>query len=142
METSVPATYLQLIRTAWTYISTGALRRLMWMRKGPVIAALYPVGMLILQLLIAVGMGAVPHALLSGFGKIDAIVGYRAWARSSWLCCGGSNPKTTSCPSSCASCLAKRKWMLAMIHMALSRRNPTTSPRFSSCITANLIRIF
>jgi hypothetical protein len=65
MENSVPATYLQLIRTAWTYISTGALRRLMWMRKGPVIAALYPVGMLILQLLIAVGMGAVPHALLS-----------------------------------------------------------------------------
>jgi hypothetical protein len=79
MENSVPATYLQLIRTAWTYISTGALRRLMWMRKGPVIAALYPVGMLILQLLIAVGMGAVPHALLSGFGKIDALVGYRAW---------------------------------------------------------------
>ena len=65
METSVPATYLQLIRTTWTYISTGALRRLMWMRKGPVIAALYTVGMLILQLLIAVGMGAVPHALLS-----------------------------------------------------------------------------
>ena len=47
METSVPATYLQLICAAWTYISTGALRRLMWMRKGPVIAALYPVGMLI-----------------------------------------------------------------------------------------------
>ena len=79
METSVPATYLQLIRTAWTYISTGALRRLMWMRKGPVIAALYPKGMLILQMLIAVGLGAVPHALLSGFGKIDALVGYLAW---------------------------------------------------------------
>jgi len=57
METSVPATYLQLLRTAWVYISTGALRRLMWMRKGPVIAALYPVGMLVLQLLIAFALG-------------------------------------------------------------------------------------
>ena len=57
IETSVPTTYLQLIRTAWTYISTGALRRLMWMRKGPVIAALYPVGMLILKLLIVLRLG-------------------------------------------------------------------------------------
>ena len=58
METSVPATYWQLVRTAWTYISTGTLRRLMWLRKGPVIAALYPVGMLLLQLLIAIFLGA------------------------------------------------------------------------------------
>ncbi|MCF6232751.1 MAG: hypothetical protein L3J36_06595 [Rhodobacteraceae bacterium] len=49
MSTSIPATYLQLIRTAWTYIASGTLRRLMRLRKGPVIAALYPVGMLILQ---------------------------------------------------------------------------------------------
>jgi len=53
MSTSIPATYLQLIRTAWTYISSGTLRRLMRLRKGPVIAALYPVGMLILQPLLA-----------------------------------------------------------------------------------------
>jgi len=58
METNIPATYLQLVRTAWTYIGSGALRRLMWLRKGPVIAALYPVGMLILQLLLAIGGGA------------------------------------------------------------------------------------
>ncbi len=65
METSVPATYLQLVRTAWTYIATGALRRLMWMRKGPVIAALYPVGMLLLQLLLAYGVAATVY----GAGK-------------------------------------------------------------------------
>jgi hypothetical protein len=53
MEGSVAATYGQLCRTAWTYISTGALRRLMWLRKGPVLAALYPVGALILQFLFA-----------------------------------------------------------------------------------------
>ncbi|KAE9628618.1 hypothetical protein [Parasedimentitalea maritima] len=54
MESSIPATYLQLAQTAWTYISTGTLRRLMRLRKGPVIAALYPVGMLLVQALLAV----------------------------------------------------------------------------------------
>ncbi|AZV78468.1 hypothetical protein EBB79_11655 [Parasedimentitalea marina] len=54
MENSIPATYLQLARTAWVYISTGTLRRLMQLRKGPVIAALYPVGMLLIQALLAV----------------------------------------------------------------------------------------
>ncbi|MCX7565535.1 hypothetical protein OS189_04160 [Sulfitobacter sp. F26169L] len=54
MDTSVPATYAQLVRTAWVYIGTGALWRLMRLRKGPVIAALYPVGMLLAQLLLAI----------------------------------------------------------------------------------------
>ena len=72
METSVPATYLQLIRTAWTYISTGALRRLMWMRKGPVIAALYPVGMLILQLAVAALLGLWAGKLLAWALTSDA----------------------------------------------------------------------
>ncbi|MCB4378935.1 hypothetical protein FZX02_00410 [Synechococcus sp. MU1644] len=53
MEASIPGTYLQLVRTAWTYIASGALRRLMRLRKGPVIAALYPVGMLLGQALLA-----------------------------------------------------------------------------------------
>ena len=53
MDTSIPATYLQLLRTAWVYIGSGALWRLMQLRKGPVIAALYPVGMLLGQLLLA-----------------------------------------------------------------------------------------
>jgi hypothetical protein len=56
MSTSIPATYLQLIRTAWLYIGSGALWRLMKLRKGPVIAALYPVGMLLLQLGMAIGL--------------------------------------------------------------------------------------
>lgn len=65
MAGSIPATYVQLVRTAWTYISTGALRRLMWLRKGPVIAALYPVGMLILQLLLALLAGWIVARLVS-----------------------------------------------------------------------------
>ncbi len=53
MDSSIPATYWQLLRTAWVYISTGTLWRLMRLRKGPVIAALYPVGMLLVQLALA-----------------------------------------------------------------------------------------
>lgn len=58
MSNSIPATYLQLVRTAWSYIGSGALRRLMRMRKGPVIAALYPIGMLLLQLIVSLAVGA------------------------------------------------------------------------------------
>ncbi len=54
MATSVLATYIQLLRTAWVYLSTGTFWRLMRLRKGPVIAALYPVVALLLQLMIAV----------------------------------------------------------------------------------------
>ncbi|AXI44337.1 hypothetical protein [Sulfitobacter sp. SK011] len=59
MNTSIPATYLQLLRTAWVYIASGALWRLMKLRKGPVIAALYPVGMLLVQLMLAAVLGCV-----------------------------------------------------------------------------------
>ena len=59
MGQSILATYGQLARTAWVYIGSGALFRLMRLRKGPIIAALYPVGMLLLQLALA---------LLAGWG--------------------------------------------------------------------------
>jgi hypothetical protein len=87
MSASIPATYWQLARTAWIYISTGTLWRLMRLRKGPVIAALYPVAMLVSQLLIAlalawacIGMAgwwgifpgaAIAVALLLWFRKVD-----------------------------------------------------------------------
>ena len=81
MDTSIPATYLQLLRTAWVYIGSGALWRLMRLRKGPVIAALYPVGMLLGQLIIAlllagtiskVGMAAM-IPLLGLFGHMISL---------------------------------------------------------------------
>ncbi len=59
MGQSIGATYWQLIRTAATYIGSGALFRLMRLRRGPVLAALYPVVILILQLLAALTLGAV-----------------------------------------------------------------------------------
>lgn len=86
MASSVPATYLQLVRTAWTYIATGALRRLMWMRKGPVIAALYPVGMLLFQLLIAFCAAAtlawVGRSLM---GYLGGLIGWALGLAVMWL---------------------------------------------------------
>lgn len=71
MSNSIPATYLQLARTAWIYISTGTLRRLMRLRKGPVIAALYPVGMLLVQLLLAV---LAAWAVFAGVGMLGGLL--------------------------------------------------------------------
>ncbi len=63
MDQGITATYLLLARTAWTYIGSGALWRLMQLRKGPVIAALYPVLFLLVQLVLALllawGLGMV-----------------------------------------------------------------------------------
>jgi hypothetical protein len=64
MDSTIPGTYLQLARTAWTYVGSGALWRLMKLRKGPVIAALYPVAMLLGQLVIALTL----FALIVRFG--------------------------------------------------------------------------
>ncbi|MBQ2261047.1 MAG: hypothetical protein II336_06750 [Loktanella sp.] len=91
MAQSILATYRQLFMTAWIYISTGTLRRLMWLRKGPVIAALYPVAMLLGQLVIALQLGwalgrlaewALNSAVTGiglGGGVIAAGIGWLAW---------------------------------------------------------------
>ncbi len=77
MGRSIPATYLQLCRTAWLYIASGAFWRLTQLRRGPVIAALYPVVVLILQLLVAVTL-ALLAALPAGWaaGQIAAPLGW------------------------------------------------------------------
>jgi hypothetical protein len=67
MSNSIFATYSQLAQTAWTYISTGALTRLMLLRKGPIIAALYPVFALLLQAIFALLLGLLA-ARLFNFG--------------------------------------------------------------------------
>lgn len=91
MGRGIAGTYAQLARTAWLYLSSGALIRLIRLRKGPMIAALYPAVALVAQALAAVlvaglvlGLGAgLPWALgwllalvagwavLEGFRRID-----------------------------------------------------------------------
>ncbi|QYX55574.1 hypothetical protein K1T73_10755 [Roseovarius sp. SCSIO 43702] len=92
MEQGIFATYLQLARTAWIYISTGALFRLMRLRKGPVIAALYPVVFLVVQLALAVMVGLgiyqistfLPESVWTGAGF--ALLGLlAAWQLLEWF---------------------------------------------------------
>ena len=78
MPASILATYWQLLHTSWIYIVSGTLRRLMWMRKGPVIAALYPVGMLLLQLFAGVFVGWFVAAVLEGL--LSNLLGLVGWS--------------------------------------------------------------
>ncbi len=63
MGRGIGATYAALVRTAWIYLTSGALRALMRLRKGPVIAALYPVAMLLAQALAAAALAALAGRL-------------------------------------------------------------------------------
>ena len=83
MSETIPATYLQLLRTAWAYIGSGALFRLMRLRKGPMIAALYPIVFLILQLLLVAGFGWGLGALVGGFTHWT--LGVAVFAATVWL---------------------------------------------------------
>ncbi len=80
MQRGVIGTYGLLVRTAWLYLSSGALVRLVGLRKGPMIAALYPAVALILQALVAglagwlvLRFGGLP--VLAG-GALAALVAY------------------------------------------------------------------
>ncbi|MEP2530481.1 hypothetical protein [Shimia sp.] len=88
MEQGITATYVQLARTAWTYIVSGALGRLMKLRKGPVIAALYPVVFLVVQLVLALlvawGIGAAIAVFLPwrvGFAALAVVPPILNWFR-------------------------------------------------------------
>ncbi|WP_417268719.1 hypothetical protein [Celeribacter baekdonensis] len=70
MDAGILRTYLILARTAWTYIGSGALFRLMKLRRGPVLAALYPIGVLLLQLAVALGLVWGVSALAAMFGTL------------------------------------------------------------------------
>lgn len=48
MGGSTTAVFVATLRTAWTYLRSGALGRMMALRKGPILAVLYPVVLLVL----------------------------------------------------------------------------------------------
>jgi hypothetical protein len=66
MVRGIGATYAALVRTAWTYLSSGALFRLMRLRKGPVIAALFPVMVLLTQFAVALALGGLAAVAVNG----------------------------------------------------------------------------
>ncbi len=76
MQGGIAATYMALVRTAWAYIGSGALWRLMRLRKGPVIAALYPVVVLLLQGLVALAIaGCAAWLIYRGAHGLMAMIG-------------------------------------------------------------------
>lgn len=58
MRRGVVATYVLMLRTLWIFLSTGALRAMIRLRPGPMLAGAWPVVMLTAQLLVALGIGA------------------------------------------------------------------------------------
>ena len=69
MSNGIFATYWQLVKTVWVYVGSGAIFRLIRLRKGPAIAALYPIVMLIGQLALAAGvLLALRFVVSAGFG--------------------------------------------------------------------------
>ncbi|MBI1219349.1 MAG: hypothetical protein GC186_12450 [Rhodobacteraceae bacterium] len=74
MAQGIPATYLQLARTAWVYIGSGALFRLMRLRKGPILAALYPIVMLLVQLGLTCLAGLAAGALVAKLAPLAVAV--------------------------------------------------------------------
>lgn len=73
METGILGTYRQMLSTARIYIGSGALWRLMRLRKGPVIAALYPVVFLIAQAVLAACAAALVY--FAGAAAMQSIIG-------------------------------------------------------------------
>ncbi|KGJ03504.1 hypothetical protein SAMN04487972_11814 [Paracoccus halophilus] len=84
MGQSIPATYGQLLRTAWAYIGSGALWRLMRLRRGPVIAALYPVVVLLAQLALALAAGAAIGWVLGRLTGLGAWLGLPVTLAVAW----------------------------------------------------------
>lgn len=98
MAQGIAATYLQLVRTTWAYVGSGVIFRVMRLRKGPTIAALYPVAALLAELIVALlagwgigvltGAGLAMLGLPEGFGWVTGALTvwivldrFRAWDR-------------------------------------------------------------
>ena len=88
MKPGIAATYLQLLHTAWAYVGSGALWRLMRLRKGPMIAALYPIAVLLAELAVAIAVGVgmwVLSGLAVGAGTAALILRAGLAAGAAWL---------------------------------------------------------
>ncbi len=70
MKRSIAGSFWLLTRTAWSYISTGSLLRLMKLQKGPIIAALYPVVVLLAQLI---------FGMILGYLAFQTVANYTHW---------------------------------------------------------------
>ncbi len=70
MKGGILGTYAALFKTSWIYLTSGTLRRLSWLAKGPVLAALYPVLMLLGQMFVALAVASTV-ASLAAYGVLS-----------------------------------------------------------------------
>lgn len=75
MDNTIPETYWLLAKTLWLYINGGTLRALFRLRRAPIIAALYPAVVLILQIAFSASVGAAVGGFIGGWiGWLVAIL--------------------------------------------------------------------
>lgn len=80
MGHGIAATYLQLLRTVAIYVGSGAIWRIIRLRKGPAIAALFPVVVLVLQLCVALAVAVVVASMLAPLGVAVGAALLSMWA--------------------------------------------------------------
>lgn len=78
MAEGIAATYWQMLSTMWIYAKSGAFFRQMRLRKGPTVAAMYPVLHLVGQGLIAAALGGAAAWALSWIHPYLALFGLLA----------------------------------------------------------------
>ncbi|MCA2010678.1 hypothetical protein LCM17_04215 [Cereibacter sphaeroides] len=76
MRRGIAATYLLMVRTLWTFFSTGALGAMIRLRPGPMLTGAWPVGMLTGQML--VGLLALALVWWGGVALVGGAVGHLA----------------------------------------------------------------
>lgn len=85
MSGPVTTRCLAFFRTAWIYLASGAFWRLIRLRKGPMIAAIYPVVVLLAYLAVSLGAGLAIALALGGAAWAWA-VGLTAFCGALRLC--------------------------------------------------------
>jgi hypothetical protein len=108
MGRGVAGTYWLLLRSIWVFGVSGALWQLGRLRKGPLIAALYPAVLLVLQALVALGVGWLV-----------------LWLRTSWVSCGASALTRASRASRCRAAI-RTKPVSPCASTRVSTRNSAT----------------
>jgi len=66
MRNSIPQTYWLLLRTLWLYVSSGTLGALRRLRRAPILAAMYPVVVLLGQIMFSAMLGKVLGGFIGG----------------------------------------------------------------------------
>lgn len=76
MRNSIPRTYWLLLRTLWLYLSSGTLLALRRLRRAPILAAMYPVVVLIGQILFSAMLGRIVGGAVGGVAGLVLGIGF------------------------------------------------------------------